>query len=728
VLRLPNLACRIACAALLVTSPAGAQDVELESLPEEQQADAEPPSDESQERFGGIEVMTVVGQAPDRTKETWVDIRVEKQPMGDGAEVLRRLPGFSMIRQGGIGSAPVFRGLGGSRLGVVIDGVPYAGACNHGMDPATTYVNPGEFSELVVLHGPQSVRQAAAISGAVEFKRTPVEFEEPGAEIYGSGLIGSFGQHEFSGDAAVGFEHGYVRGSGGYAESDDYLDGDGNPVFTRYSRWNGRAALGWTPGENTVLEGSAELSDGVMANPTIHMDATKLDRKAYGLRFEKSEMGSWLDGVELRFSYVDVDHEMDDYTLRPRRTAPEDSTAVFVRYDLLGMAQTWQEYFGRGAMYFSALEDDLEIEVGLDARSSDYHARAAFGSESFLRVPPATEYSQLELVLPDLEGEPWNPIVRFTNLGAYTELRWTPRDGSRVVGGFRYDRYRTQTGTMHAAGEITNEVLPGSNEDRSSNLWAGFLRYEHRFRKLPLLGAVGVGHAQRGADYWEVYSYASYILDDEGNPVAVGGIYLDPEKNTELDISAYYGGEKVTGDVSFFLSQVDDFILTYNGIASYNVQARRVGAEMALAYRILDELVASAELSFVFAENVTQAVPLAQTPPLEGTLRLRYESELFALGFASRFVDRQDRIHPNHGNRIGVDTTETPGFAVLSADASFTPWSWLDVSFGVDNLLDHTYHEHLSRNTSPVPGFVSREKINEPGRRFWLRLSVDYDI
>jgi len=211
-------------------------------------------------------------------------------------------------------------------------------------------------------------------------------------------------------------------------------------------------------------------------------------------------------------------------------------------------------------------------------------------------------------------------------------------------------------------------------------------------------------------------------------PIALGGVFLDPEKNTELDISAFYGGEKLTAEASFFLSQIDDFILTYNGIASYNVKARRVGAEAGVAYRIIPELVASAELSFTFGENVSQDVPLAQTPPLEGTLRLRYENELFALGFASRFVRWQDRIHPNHGNRIGVDTTETPGFAVLSADTSVTPWSWLDVSFGVDNLLDHTYYEHLSRNTSPVPGFVSREKINEPGRRFWLRLSVDYAI
>jgi iron complex outermembrane receptor protein len=540
--------------------------------------------------------------------------------------------------------------------------------------------------------------------------------------------VGSFDRYEFSGDAALGFEHGYLRGSGGYAKSDDYRDGDGNRVFSRYDRWNGRAALGWTPGESTLLEATAEFSDGQMANPTIHMDATKLDRKAYGVRFEKREMDSWFEGVELRFSYIDVDHEMNDYSLRPQRTPPDDSTALFVRYDLLGMGQAWQEYFGRAAFHFLPIDDDVEIEFGVDARSSDYRARAAFGAESFLRIPPAQEYSQIERTLPDLGAQPWNPIVDFTNVGAYAEIRWKPRDGSRLIGGFRYDRYRTQTGVMHGAGEITAEVLPGSEVDRSLNLWAGFLRYEHSFDELPLLAAIGIGHAQRGADYWEVYSYADYIRDENGNPVSLGGVFLDPEKNTELDISGHYGGENLTGNVSFFLSQVDDFILTYNGIASYNIRARRVGAEASLAYQILPGLLVGGDLAFVFAENVTEDVPLAQTPPLEGTLRLRYEHEYFALGFASRFVRKQDRIHPDHGNRIGVDTTKTPGFVVLSTDAVFTPWSWLDMSFGVENLLDNTYHEHLSRNTSPVPGFVSRDKINEPGRRFWLRISVDFNI
>ncbi|MCP5066142.1 MAG: TonB-dependent copper receptor [bacterium] len=685
--------------------PSSHPDVSDQEIDEETRADDGPDP--------GVEVIVVVGQTPKATGTQWVDLRASMQPQADGASVLEQLPGFALIRQGGSASEPVLRGLGGSRLNILIDGVPYAGACNHAMDPATTYVNPGEFDQLVVLRGPQSVRHAGAISGEVDFKRSPVRFSEPGATAYVTGLVGSFGRHEGSGDVAVGSERAYLRASGGYAEGDDYQDGKSRPVFSNYERWNGRLALGLTPATDTLLELSAEMSDGQMANATIHMDATKLDRRAYGVRFEKSWTDSWLESVELKFDRIVVDHEMDDFTLRPAEDPEDHSPATAVSLESLVMSQGWKEYQGRGVLHFEPHEA-VKLELGVDVRSSDYDARAAGGSQLFLKIPPATDY---ELVLDNpavLSDEPWNPIVEFTNVGAYSELSYAFLSGSRLVGGLRYDRLRTETHTMHAAGEISDVVLSGSNQDRNQDLWSGFLRFELSSPSLPIRAAVGIGHAQRGHDYWEVYSY--------------DGFSLDPERNTELDIGAYYGGSKITADLSVFMSQIDDFILTYNGVAAANVKARRVGGEAVVSYQIVPELVASAEVSFVHATNVTQGVPLAQMPPLEGALRVRYQGEFASMGADARMVARQNRIHPDFGNRLGVDTSKTPGFVVLSLYASVKPWPYADLSFGVDNLLDNNYHEHLSRLSSPVPGFVSRDKVNEPGRRFWLRLSVDLGV
>ena len=661
-----------------------------------------------------IEVISIFERRPDRTVEKWVDVRSQKMPEGDGADVLRRVPGFNLIRQGGIGSDPVFRGLSGSRLNVLIDGVPYGGACNHAMDPPTSYVNPGEFSQLLVLAGPQSVRNAGTIAGAVDFERSRVELDEVGAQVFATGVLGSFDLNEFSGDVAMGGKPGYLRLSGGYEDSGDYLDGNGDAVLSRYNRWNGRVALGWTPDDDTLFEVSAEMSDGQMANATIHMDSVKLDRKVYGARFEKREMGSWFEGIEIQFNRIGVDHAMDDFSFRPFVGPEAAFPAPVVPIDSLIMGQEWDEYFGRVAFYLEPVSD-LLLEVGTTVRYTEYTARADAGLSFYQLDPTGEDYLLFFQDPATLDGVDSNPILEFLDLGAYLEVSYPIAEGSRLVAGFRYDRFRTETKTMHAAGETSALVLSGSNQQRTQNLYSGFARYEKRFKKFPILAAFGIGHAERPHDYWEVYSY--------------DGFGLDPERNTEFDATLYYGGEKLTGSTSFFLSQIDDYIVTYNGVEAFNVEARRVGMEALFTYRILPELLISAELAFVFAENATQDTPLSQTPPVEGTVAMRYETERFEIGAATRLVAPQDRIHPDYGSRLGVDTTPSPGFVVLSADASFRPWSFVDLSLGVQNVLDQTYYEHLSRLESPVPGFFNPGlKINEPGRNFWIRLSVDLDI
>jgi iron complex outermembrane receptor protein len=43
------------------------------------------------------------------------------------------------------------------------------------------------------------------------------------------------------------------------------------------------------------------------------------------------------------------------------------------------------------------------------------------------------------------------------------------------------------------------------------------------------------------------------------------------------------------------------------------------------------------------------------------------------------------------------------------------------ITGGIDNLLNKTYAEHLSKSGALIPGFVMMTHINEPGRTFWLK-------
>ncbi|MCP5640034.1 TonB-dependent copper receptor, partial [Klebsiella pneumoniae] len=80
--------------------------------------------------------------------------------------------------------------------------------------------------------------------------------------------------------------------------SDDYQDGNGDTVPSRWDKWNGDVTLGWTPDQDTLLELTAGKGDGEARYAGRGMDGSQFKRESLGLRFEKSNLGEVLDKVE----------------------------------------------------------------------------------------------------------------------------------------------------------------------------------------------------------------------------------------------------------------------------------------------------------------------------------------------------------------------------------------------------------------------------------------------
>jgi iron complex outermembrane receptor protein len=49
----------------------------------------------------------------------------------------------------------------------------------------------------------------------------------------------------------------------------------------------------------------------------------------------------------------------------------------------------------------------------------------------------------------------------------------------------------------------------------------------------------------------------------------------------------------------------------------------------------------------------------------------------------------------------------------------------VSLSAGIDNLLDRSYAEHLSRGGAMLAGYTQTTRVNEPGRTVWLRVGLD---
>lgn len=64
---------------------------------------------------------------------------------------LKAVPGMSVIRKGGTDGDPVFRGMSGLRLGVLLDGQEIYGGCSGRMDPPTAYVYPESYDRVTLM-------------------------------------------------------------------------------------------------------------------------------------------------------------------------------------------------------------------------------------------------------------------------------------------------------------------------------------------------------------------------------------------------------------------------------------------------------------------------------------------------------------------------------------------------------------------------------------------------
>ncbi|WP_263261944.1 TonB-dependent copper receptor [Pseudomonas sp. RIT-PI-S] len=644
-------------------------------------------------------VVTAV--APTSPLTITTDPKAPRQPLPatDGADYLKTIPGFSAIRNGGSNGDPVLRGMFGSRLNILANGGQIVGACPGRMDAPTSYIAPQSYDRLVVVKGPQTVQWGpGASAGTVRFERDPEAFEEPGARADATLLAGSNGRFERRLDTAAGSREGYARFIANEAFADDYSDGSGNTVPSRWRKWNGDLALGWTPDPDSLVELSAGKGDGEARYAGRGMDGASFKRESLGLRMERHGLGEVWQGIEAQLYYNYADHVMDNYSLRtpPSGGMMAGPMASNVDRRTLGgrLKGTWEW-------------QDVELVAGVDAQTSEHRKRSAMGEGAYKEVPRSKD-------------------AEMTDLGAFAELTWHASEQGRWIGGARLDRasakdYRTTLGSGMAA-----RPNPTAGHERNDTLPSGFVRYEHDLQGLPLTAYAGLGHAQRFPDYWELYSATS---GPAGSANAFAAIR--PEKTTQLDTGLQYQGEQLEAWVSAYAGEVRDYILfDYTGGQSMarNINAHIAGGELGSAWRFNDHWKADATLAYAWGENRSDGTALAQMPPLETRLGLTYLHDRWSAGALWRLASAQHRTDPGRGNVVGKDYRDTPGFGVFSLNGAVRLNKHLKVSAGVDNLFGKTYAEHLNLAGNAgfgYPGDGTRP-VNEPGRTLWTQVDLSF--
>ena len=153
-----------------------------------------------------------------------------------------------------------------------------------------------------------------------------------------------------------------------------------------------------------------------------------------------------------------------------------------------------------------------------------------------------------------------------------------------------------------------------------------------------------------------------------------------------------------------------------------NVDAELLGAEWGAETKLTQKLRLSGDVAYVKRTNTTDDRPIAQTPPVNGKLQLDYNGGKWSGGTRVRFAAGQDRIDTA---MIGAtEVGDSAGYGVVDAYGRYSLNKSTKVRFGVDNLLDKTYSEHVSRRNLDLGGTI--ERVNEAGRSAWLKLETEF--
>mgnify|MGYP003582855492 CR=1 FL=1 len=649
-----------------------------------------------------LDGVVVLGVAPIAASTFVTDPKLPRQPVpaSDGADYLKTIPGFSTLRSGGTNGDPVLRGMFGSRIALLTNDGALSGACPSRMDNAMSYIAPETYDRLTVIKGPQTVLWGGGASaGTVRFEREIPYFDRPGVQAQGSLLGGSNNRNDQVADVSAGTPTGYARVSANRSEADDYSDGNGDEVPSAWRKWNVDGALGWTPDADTVLELSAGTGDAQARYAGRGMDGAQFRRDGVGLRFEKTDIGGVLDAVKANVYRNEVDHVMDNYSLRD----PDPTSSM-----PMPMASNVGDTTQGGRVALTWQQDRWELTAGVDGRQSEHRKRSAMGRGAYL-------------------AQPWTDDARFRTLGVFAESHWHISDVHHLMSGLRIDRAQVDDLRATTGSGMMPMPNPTAGQRRSETLPGGFVRYEHDMSG-PLGWYAGLGHAERMPDYWELFSPTR---GPSGAANAFAGV--QPERTTQLDAGLELRRGNVEAWASVYAGRIDDYILfdyMSGGMMGATTRARNVDADIAggeagVDWKVADGLKLSGVLAYAWGE--TAEGPLPQMPPLEARLSASGEHGDWSWGALLRVAAAQDRVSTDQGNVVGRDLGPSPGFAVFSLNGGYRFSGHVQLTAGIDNLFDRAYSEHLNLAGNSAFGYpADPERINEPGRTAWVKLNFRY--
>ena len=613
----------------------------------------------------------------------------------DAGAILNRTPAIGSIKKSGsYGFDPVLRGFKYDQLNIVIDGAMTATtACPNRMDPPTSQVAPNMIDRVDILKGPHALRFGGGVGGTVNFISTPHHFSNKN-NVYGrvSGGYESNGNMIRS-EGLIGFNgKRYDIGIfGAYSKADDYIDGNGNTVSSRFTRGSLGANLGFLLSDNQQISFSATRNIARDAMfPALPMDLRKDDtwllNAKHNITFKDKQLQSWNTTIYGSLVNHLMDNLLKDLNPRPMNAATNATT-----YTYGGRTEgNWK--FKRANLYAGA---DLRIEGAEGTRTREILVGPSAGKIFYdnvwqnSRINRAGAFGEYHLGMDALH-------LVLSGRVEYNKSEMFDPDES-------FTRFYETTGTVQINPSFSVGLIKNLEHNITLGLW--------------------LARAQRSGSLTE--RYINFFPVGQGPYLMVGNPELNPEVNNEIDITFEIKSEKTIINFDVFASYGQDYIsssidtILYMTSRFVNLgEVFRTGFEFNWNQMLFAGMGHNLGFAYTYGQDLERDAPLAEIAPLDFryTLYGSYLKNKLKPEVTFRYVIEQERISTAFGETV------TPSFAILDFTVAYNFNKMLSVSGGVKNLFDQAYYEHLSRSVRG-PGDLP---IYDPGRSVFVSLNLKF--
>jgi len=678
-----------------------------------------------------VQEITVIGVRDTHTVVT--DDTLVAPP--DTAQLLRRMPGANVNKNGELTGIAQYRGMFGDRIRVSVNGAQINGAGPNAMDAPLHYAPVAILESLTINRGIASVSSGQeTIGGFVQ------------AQTY-TGDYGSNGDFEFNGRTYFGAQtvnEGTVA-SGFFSlanrnhifrsfimqeQADDTDFPDGSIIPSEYDRERYDLGYSFRSGDHEFTIDFARNNTKDAGTASLPMDILSVDSDHFRTRYTWSGTDST---VNARLSYSDNEHWMTNYHLR---RPPQDNmmTAGAMRFrrnwavsENVGFGLDMEQFVQNGSWLF-----------GIDGHMAEHR--------STITNPNAAPFYIAN----------FNDTTRDI-LGAFVERSVSLTDAIGLDAGVRFNRVEMDSESVSAnlnpmnmpmgmpfmmnnmAGMLSTMFNNSDLSQTDNNVdWFGRLSIESGNSTTWYAGAA---RKTRSPSYQERYLWIP--LEATGGladgKTYVGDPNLDPEVSHEVEFGFDYEGGDFNVYPRVFYREVDDYI---QGIPATNMvvinfaqmmanmgmgqpdplqfsntEASFWGFDVESDFALSEQLTVRAVASIVRGERDDINDDLYRIAPDNLVLALDYQGSNWVGTLESIIYADQDQISVTNLEQ------ETDGYTIFNLAARINLSADLEIGVGIENLLDEEFEDHLAGyNRAFNPDIPMRVRMPGLGRNVYGRL------